>query len=44
MKDAISKMSHDVEPGILIPKQLEKLEKMRKYAKLPWYMGCKVSN
>ena len=44
MKDAISEISRDLEPGILIPKQLEKLEKIRKYAKLPLYMGCKVSN
>jgi len=44
MKDAISEMSRDAELGILIPKQLEKLEKMRKYAKIPLYMGCIVSN
>jgi hypothetical protein len=44
MKDATSEMSRDAELGILIPKQMEKLEKMRKYAKIPLYMGCKVSN
>ncbi|OEL19915.1 hypothetical protein BAE44_0019066, partial [Dichanthelium oligosanthes] len=36
-------MLRDVEPGFLSPRHLEKLEKMRKDAKIPLYPGCKVS-
>ena len=43
VEDGISQMLHDAEPGILCPRQLEKLKKMRKDAKTKLYPGCKVS-
>ena len=43
VKDGLSKMLGDVEPGFLSPRNLEELEKMRKDAKVPFYLGCKVN-
>src|SRR5579883_1994389 len=43
MEDGLSQMLRDAEPGFLSPRHLEKLEKMRKDAKVPLYPGCKVS-
>ena len=43
MEDVISKMLHDAEPGIVCPRQLEKLRNMRKDANTPLYPSCEVS-
>src|SRR5579883_235279 len=43
VEDGLSQMLRDAEPGFLSPRHLEKLEKMRKDAKVPLYPGCKVS-
>ena len=43
VEDDISRMLHDAEPGILCPRQLEKLRNMRKDAKTLLYPGCEVS-
>jgi hypothetical protein len=36
-------MLHDIEPIFLRSRYLAKLEKIRKNAKIPLYMGCNVS-